>query len=74
MIIVVELGGEEERVAGNTRSFDAIANLILVAVCSGGVDMLVAIFQSILDSVGDLAWSGLPRSYERISELMSCQI
>jgi hypothetical protein len=36
LVGVVELGGEEERLAGDARGLDALADLVLVLVGSGG--------------------------------------
>jgi hypothetical protein len=35
LVGVVELGGEEERLAGDARGLDALADLVLVLVGSG---------------------------------------
>lgn len=42
---VVELGGEEYFLARDAGSLDTIANLLLVAVCKGRVNMTVAVAQ-----------------------------
>lgn len=58
---VVELGGEEDLVACDAGSLDAIADLLLVAVGEGGVDVAVAVAEGGLDGVLDLVGLGLPR-------------
>lgn len=57
---VVQLGGDPDLVAWHTRVLDAGADLGLVAVGQGRVDVSVALEQGILDSLADLIGLGLP--------------
>lgn len=52
---VVELGDEEYLLPRNARVLDSFANLLLVAVCKGRVDMTVAFLQCYLDSCANLS-------------------
>ena len=57
---VVELGGDPDLVAGNTRVADAGTDFGLVAVGQSGVDVTVTLQQRILDRLPDLIGLGLP--------------
>ena len=57
---VVEFGRQEDFGAWNTRLFDAKADLMLVAVGQGSVDMAVACLESGLDSGRDFIRLALP--------------
>lgn len=54
VVVVTELGGKEERLAGHTRRADALTHLRLVRVCGCGIDELVSVAQSELNSVLNL--------------------
>jgi hypothetical protein len=55
-----ELGGDPELVTGDASLGDALTDLGLVAVSPRAVDVLVAVLESVLDGLGDLALGGLP--------------
>lgn len=59
---VVQLGGEEDFLARNTRVLDALADLALVAVRSGGIDVPVTGLECDLDSLLDETGLRLPGS------------
>lgn len=59
LVWVVELGGKENRAAGDTRCSNACADLLLVPVRGSGVDVRVPILQSEFHSVLDLHLYGL---------------
>lgn len=58
---VVELGGQEDVAAGHARGLDAVADLLLVAVRKGRVDVAVPVPERRLDRRLDLVRLGLPR-------------
>lgn len=57
---VVQLGGNPDLLAGDAGVLDALANLGLVAVGEGGVDVPVALEQGVLDGLTDFVGLGLP--------------
>lgn len=57
---VVELGRQPDLVARHARGLDARADLLLVLVGKGRVDVAVAGAQGMLDGLGDLVGAGLP--------------
>lgn len=59
---VVQLRGQPDLGPGHARRLDAVADLFLVAVGEGGVDVSVAGLKSCLDSVLHLVGLGLPCS------------
>lgn len=59
---VVELGGEPDLGARDTRVLDAVADFLLVAVGGGSVNVTVARLEGNLDGVTDLVGLGLPGS------------
>ena len=59
---VVQLGGEPDLTAGNTRVDDTLSDFGFVAIGQRCVDMSVSILQSNLDCLTDLIRLGLPGS------------
>jgi hypothetical protein len=57
---VVELGGDPDLFARDTRVLDSLAYFVLVAVCEGSVDVTITCEKSVLDCVADLSWGRLP--------------
>ena len=53
MVAVVEFGGEEDRLAGDTRGLDALANLGFIAIGSSSINVLVAVREGELYSFLD---------------------
>lgn len=59
---IVELGGDPNLLARHARVFDALTNLLLVAISQSSVDVAVASLEGSLDSAADLAGLRLPCS------------
>lgn len=57
---VVKLGGDPDLLTGDARVLDALANLVLVAVGEGSVDVAVASVKGGLDGNANLVGLGLP--------------
>lgn len=57
---VIKLGGEPDVLARDARGLDAVADLLLVAVGVGSVDVAVAGAQGGFNGDGDLVGLGLP--------------
>lgn len=57
---VVQLGGQPDVAARHPRRLDALADLLLVAVRGGRVDVAVAVPQGGLDRLPDITGLGLP--------------
>jgi hypothetical protein len=57
---VVQLGGQPDLIARHARRPDALADLLLVAVGEGRVDVAVASTEGSLNGLADLAGLGLP--------------
>lgn len=62
LVWVIELGGQENLSAGDTRCLDALTDFLLVTVGSSSVDVLVSVPQRELYSVLDCTWSRFPGS------------
>ena len=69
---VVELGGQPDLVARHARRLDALADLLLVAVGKGGVDVAVAGAQRVLDGFGDFVGARLPGAQADGGDLVPC--
>jgi hypothetical protein len=67
LVRVVELRGEEDLPAGDTGVPDTPANLGLVSVGSGGIDILVSKLESLGDSTLDNSGLGLPGTCKAIT-------
>jgi hypothetical protein len=59
---VVELGGDPDLLAGNTRVLDTLANLLLVAVGKSCIDVAVAGLERSLDGFANFTRLRLPSS------------
>lgn len=59
MVRIPQLRGQEDVLAGHARGRDAGAYLGLVVVGGSGVNMTVAMLESVLDGLGDLIRTGL---------------
>jgi hypothetical protein len=68
---VVELGGDPDLLARYAGVLDALADLVLVAICKRSVDVSVTCLQSRLDGFADLVGFGLPRSQTNRRDLRS---
>ena len=68
---VVELGGEPDLLTRDTGVADTGANLGLVAVGQGSVDVTVARLQGILDSHAHLVGLGLPGTQTNGGDLVT---
>lgn len=71
MVGVVELGRQEEGLAGDVRSFDTVADLALVGVGGGGIDMLVTVLQRGFHGSLDGSWLALPSAYASLLDYES---
>lgn len=57
---VVELGGDPDLLTGDTRVLDTLADLVLVAVGEGSVNVAVTSVEGSLDGGANLVGGGLP--------------
>jgi hypothetical protein len=57
---VVKLGGDPDLLSRDAGVLDTLADLVLVAVCEGSVDVAVSSEESGLDGLADLVGLGLP--------------
>ena len=62
MGVFLQLGGDPDLFARNARVLDALANLMLVAIGKGSVNVSVACLKRSLYSLADLIGLGLPSS------------
>lgn len=60
VVVVVQLGGEEQVLPGDFRGLDSLTDLCLVRVRCSSVNVSVAMRECILDGVLDLAGLRLP--------------
>lgn len=68
---VVQLGGDPDLLTGNAGVLDTLADLVLVAVGEGSVDVAVALQQGDLDGLADLIGLGLPSTQANGGDLVA---
>ena len=68
---VVQLGSDPDLVTGNAGVLDTLADLVLVTVGEGSVDVAVALQQGILDGLADFIGLGLPSTQANGGDLVA---
>jgi hypothetical protein len=64
VVRIVELRGQEDFAARNTRGLDANADLGFVTVGGGGINGLVPVLEGMFDGLLDLSGCGFPSACE----------
>lgn len=70
---VVKLSGDPDLLSGDARVLDTLADLVLVAVGEGSVDVAVSSEEGSLDGIADLVGLGLPGTQTNSGHLSTLQ-